>query len=109
MSDLISPDYTEGTGEGAQAASIAFLLIKDRHISFFMQGSHEADRGAASLPALMTKDGDGCQVIHVVHIDVPSTTMLHLAGRLTATAANASVDININRHLISLVLLAIKP
>jgi hypothetical protein len=101
VSDLICPDYPERTGECAQAASIAFLLLKDRHPSIFMQGSHEADRGAASLLALMTTDGNGCQVLHVVHIDVSSTTMLHLAGRLTAAAANASADININRHLIS--------
>jgi hypothetical protein len=100
VSDPVCPDHPEGTGVYAQAASGAFLRIKSSRLSFFMQGTREADRGAESLLAVMTKYGDGYQVLHVLHINVSSTTMLHLAGCLTGAAANASIDINIKRHLI---------
>jgi len=100
VSDTVCPDHPEGTGAYAQAASGAFLRIKSSRLSFFIQGTREAYRGAESLLAVMTKDGNGYQVIHVLHINASSTTMLHLAGCLKGAAANASIDININRHLI---------
>jgi len=100
VSDPVCPDHPEGTGVHTQAASGAFLRIKSSRLSFFMQGTCEADRGAESLLAVMTKDGNGYQVLHILHINVSLTIMLHLTGCLTGATANASIDININRHLI---------
>jgi hypothetical protein len=100
VGNTICPDYSERTGECTQAASITFLFIKNSHIPISVQGACEADRSAASLLALMTKDWNGCQVFYIMHIDATLTSVLHLAGRLTGATADAPVDININRHFV---------
>jgi|ADurb_Total_1213_FD_contig_31_2682496_length_1185_multi_12_in_0_out_0_2 hypothetical protein len=100
MSDPIRPDHTEGAGEGAQAAPGALAGIKGGDLSILVQSSSDAGGGAVSLLAVAAEDGNGCQVLHIMDIDVPLAVMLHLAGRLTGAAANAPIDINVNRHFI---------
>lgn len=100
MSDPVNPDHSERTGGGAQAAPGAFFLIKDHHLPIFAQGSCKADCSTASRFALVAEDRNGCQVLHVMHIEASITLMLYLAGCLAGATANALVDIDVNRHLI---------
>jgi hypothetical protein len=100
MGDPVNPDHSEGTGEGAQAASGALLFIKDHQLTISMKGSRQADRGAASRFALMAEDRNGCQVLYVMHIE-PSLALMHyLAGCLAGATANALSYIDVNRHFI---------
>jgi hypothetical protein len=56
MSYFVRPDHPKGTGQLAQAAASAFLHIKRRLLSLFVQGTGSANHGAASLLTVMAED-----------------------------------------------------
>jgi hypothetical protein len=99
MSYLVGPDDPEWTCQSAQAAAGALLHIKGCALAVFMKSPSEAGLGAESILAVMTEDRNRGIVTDIMNIDMPTSSVHPLAGDLAGPAANASADININRHL----------
>jgi hypothetical protein len=65
-----------------------------------MQSAAEAGQGTICLLAMMAEYRNRGSISYKMHIDMPTACMNSLAGYLAGTAANASSNVNINRHLI---------
>jgi len=100
VGNLVRPDHTIRTGQLAEAASRALFHIESSTLSFLMQSGAKAGQGAICILAMMTEYGNRGSISDKMHIDMPAACMNSLAGYLAGTAANASTDVNINRHLI---------
>jgi len=98
MSYLVAPDGPEGAGEGAQAASGALFHVKGRHVPLFGQGPGEAGHGAGCLLTVVAEDGDRGEISDEVDGDGADPLMDALAGDLAGSAADASSDVDVNRH-----------
>jgi hypothetical protein len=65
-----------------------------------MQSAAKAGQGAICILAMMTEYRNRGHISDKMDIDMPASGMNSLAGYLAGTAANASADVNIDRHLI---------
>jgi hypothetical protein len=98
MGNLICPDYSEWTGQPAQAAAGALLHIEGRALSNLMQCLCETGLGAVRFLAMVAEYGNRGIIPGKMHIDMAATSVHALACHLAGPTPDAPADINVNGH-----------